>query len=524
MEFLDPERLSTAQGANFKTEMGRISRQSGIVFAGIIFTAVVGYGFKIYLARVLGADALGLYALGMTIISFLGMINVLGIPESAVRFVAAYSASRRFPELRELLWNGSWILLAANLLFSGLLLEIGPWIAVRFYHAPQLALYLPLFAMIMLTSALNHFFGNVMTGYREVGRRTVITRFVSSPTTIAASVLLIMLGYGLRGYLVAQVISASLVLALLAFEVWRLTPREARSPNMKRLGIGREVWSFSAATFGIGVMQFFMVQTDRVALGVYRGTHDVGIYAVVVSMVAYETIFLQSVNQIFAPVIADVHSRGEAEVLGRLFQTLTKWILGLTLPLAIVIICYAHAIMRIFGSVFEAGWLALIIGTCGQLVNCGVGSVGFLLLMSGNERRLVRVQTGMAAVMVILCFKLVPTWGIVGASVAAAITNIGMNVWNLLEVRSCLKLSPYNWSFLKLLPSAGSAAILVYLLARSSLFAHAQLVGVLVSLSLAYMVFTVMTLALGLDADDRLITDAVFNRIRLIFSVGERHV
>jgi len=86
--------------------------------------------------------------------------------------------------------------------------------------------------------------------------------------------------------------------------------------------MGHGLWSFSVAMFGFGMMQFFMAQTDRVALGAYRSAHDVGIYAVVASIVAYETIFLQSVNQIFAPVIPDIHTRGEREVLGRLFQTL----------------------------------------------------------------------------------------------------------------------------------------------------------------------------------------------------------
>jgi O-antigen/teichoic acid export membrane protein len=503
--------------ASFKTEMGRISRQSGIAFAGTIFTAVVGYGFKIYLARILGADALGLYALGITIISFLGMANTLGIPQSAIRFVAEYSASKKILELRALLWNGGWILLGINLIFAGVLLKVGPWISIRFYHAPQLVRYLPWFAVIMLLSPLNLFCGNVMTGYREAGRRTIISKFVSSPATIAATVLLVTLGYGLEGYLAAQVFSACCVLALLTYWVWRLTPSEARSPNLSRLGIGREVWSFSAAMVGLGMMQFLTVQTDRVALGVYRGPHDVGIYAVVVSMIAYETIFLQSVNQIFAPVIADIHARGEREVLGRLFQTLTKWILGLTLPLAIVVICYAPAIMRMFGHEFEAGWPALVIGTLGQLVNCGVGSVGALLVMSGHERRVVRVQVLMALVMVVLSFKLVPLWGALGAAVAAAITNAGTNLLNLIEVRRALKLSPYNWSYVKLLAPVGSAALIIVILSRSSFLANIQLASAVLALILAYSAFCAVSLWTGLDSDDRLITDAVVSRVLSIF-------
>ena len=508
---------TSKEQTDFKTEMGRISRQSGIAFASTIFAAIVGYVFKIYLARYLGAEALGLYALGITIISFMGMLNVLGIPPSAVRFVAEYSAYKKFSELRALLWNGSWILLATNLLFCGILLKVGPWIAVRFYHAPQLTRYFPIFAVIMLFSALNLFYGNVLNGYREAGRRNMISKFVASPASIAATVLLVSLGYGLGGYLVAQVFSACCVLGLLVYSIWKLTPAEARFPNLRELGISRDVWTFSAAMFGIGIMQFLMSQTDRVALGVYRNAHEVGIYAVVVSMIAYETIFLQSVNQIFAPVIADIHSRGERELLARLFQTLTKWIIGLTLPLAIVIVFYAHPIMRIFGPDFEPGWAVLVVGTFGQLVNCGVGSVGSLLVMSGHERRLVRVQIIMAVVMIALSFGLVPHWGSLGAAVAAAITNAGMNLLNLFEVRRTLGLSPYNASYLKLLPSAGSAVLIVFLMTRISFFSTVQLLGAITALLLGYLVFCGISLWIGLDDDDRLVTDAVQSRIRGMF-------
>lgn len=502
---------------NFRTEMGRISQQSGIVFAGTVFTAALGYAFKIYLARVLGAEALGMYAMGMTIISFLGILNVLGLPESAVRFVALYTASKRYAELQSLLWNGSWILLATNLIFSVLLLEAGPRVVTRFYHSPQLARYLPLFALIMITGALNTFFSKVLAGYKEVGRRTMITRFVASPVTMAVAVLLIALGGGLWGYLVAQIVGAVVMMALLISLTWRLTPVAARALNLRKLWIEPAVWSFSAAMFGVGLMEFFMAQADRVALGFYRGAHEVGIYAVAAALITYETIILQSVNQIFAPVIADIHTRGDHALLGRLFQTLTKWMLGLTFPLAMVMILYARPIMRIFGHDFEAGWSVLVIGTFGQLVNCGVGSVGYLLLMSGNQRRVVRVQGVMAVVMVILSIKLVPLWGALGAAVAAAITNVGTNAWNLIEVRKALHLSPYNRSYLKLLPSIGAAFLIALLVSHASFFLRVDWVVIVVALLLAYVAFSAVTLAMGLDADDRLIAHAVWARVRGAF-------
>src|SRR6476660_1093088 len=95
-----PEIPTVAEAQKFRTQMGQISRHSAIFFAVMMFTAAAGYLFKVYLARVLGAEPLGLYALGMTIIGFVGVFNGLGLPQSAVRFVAAYNATGRYDELR----------------------------------------------------------------------------------------------------------------------------------------------------------------------------------------------------------------------------------------------------------------------------------------------------------------------------------------------------------------------------------------------------------------------------------------
>ena len=77
----------------FRTQMGHISRHSGVFFAGTMFTAAAGYLFKVYVARMLGAEALGIFTLGMTMVGLLGIFSAMGLPQSAVRFVAFYKAT-----------------------------------------------------------------------------------------------------------------------------------------------------------------------------------------------------------------------------------------------------------------------------------------------------------------------------------------------------------------------------------------------------------------------------------------------
>jgi O-antigen/teichoic acid export membrane protein len=499
---------------SFRQQMGHISRHSAVFFAGTVFTAATGYFFKIYLARVLGAEALGIYALGMTIIGLLGIFNALGLPYSAVRFVASYTATGRFDMLRGFLVRSIFLLLIFNVLLGGAILLTGPWVAVHFYHTPALSRYLGLFALIMIFGALTGFLGQVLTGYKDVARRTVITNFIGSPLTMVLTLVLVGAGLSLWGYIFAQVASAFVVIVLLAVAVWKLTPKPARAFSGGLAPIEHEVISFSTIVFGVSFLEYLMSQADKILIGFYLNAREVGIYAVAMALVAFVPIVLQSVNQIFSPTIADLYARGQIELLGRIFQTLTKWILGLTLPLAAGMVIFAPALMRIFGHDFEVGWAVLVIGTLGQLINCGVGSVGYLLLMSGHQRRLISIQAVMACGMLVLNIVLIPRWGIVGAAVGAAVTNVVTNIWYLAEVRRTLGLLPYGRSYLRLLlPVCGNLAVL--LIMKATLKAvRPEWVVIAAGLASAYVAFIAIAMAFGLDADDRLIASAVWSKVR----------
>src|SRR5262249_48673917 len=148
------------------------------------------------------------------------------------------------------------LLVLLNAALGGILVTVGPTIARRFYHAPALVSYMPLFALIMALGALNLFLGQVLAGYKDVIRRTAITSFLASPLNIILSVGLVLLGTGLWGYIFAQAVTASVVLCLLAISVWKLTPAASRAQWLALRKLEPEVVSFSAAAFGVGFLEF----------------------------------------------------------------------------------------------------------------------------------------------------------------------------------------------------------------------------------------------------------------------------
>ena len=512
---------ANSDSQHFRHYMGRVSSHSAVFFLGTIFNAVAAYGFKVYLARELGARLLGIYALGMTIVGIASVFNTLGVSQAAVRFVSSYSATKKFDLLRGFLVRSILMLLACNGVLAIAMLLAGPWIAVRFYHTPELVRYLGLFAVIMVLGVFTHFFSQVLGGYKDVARRTVINYFIGTPATILITVALVASGMALKGYIAAQALSACLVLVLLVGLVWRLTPKIARSFSGPLAPVDKEVISVSATTLGIALLGFVTAHTETVALGRYRDVRELGVYALASAVVAFVCIILNSVNQIFGPIIADLYARAQHDLLSRMYQTLTKWILGLTLPLAAVIMIFSKPIMGIFGKDFEAGWIVLVIGTIGQLANSGVGSSGTMLYMTGRQRYLIWIQAAVALMIIVLSVWLVPRWGIVGAISVAALANVAANLCYLLVVRRTLNLVPYNSSYFRLvLPGA---AMLI------ALFAVRETVGSVWpawltaggALLVAYLVFSGIALAVGLNADDKLIAQAVWARVHGMISKTE---
>jgi O-antigen/teichoic acid export membrane protein len=516
-----PSPPASGHEARFRSEMGQISRHSAVFFAGTLFTAGAGYFFKIYLARVLGAEMLGIYALGMTVGGVLGLIAALGLPQAAARYVAVYSGTGRYAELKGFLWRCIAVLAVANLIVAGIMLLISRWVADRFYHTPALSKYMAAFAGLMVLGSFTSFFGQTLAGFKDVAHRTVITNFIGSPLAMLFGVGLLMLGMGLAGYLLAQVASALITLTLLALATWKLMPPGYRSVAGELPPLQREVIRFSASLFAVQALEFTFGSLDKIVLGYYLDARSVGIYVVAASVTVFLPILLQSVNQIFSPTIADLHARGDLEVLRRLYQTLTKWILGFTLPLAIVVCVFAAPLMQIFGSEFRAGWPILIIGTAGQLINCAVGSAGILLIMSGHQNRLVRVQVKVVIGSVIFNLALIPIWGIIGAIVVSSVTNAAINLLYLREVKAILGLTPYNRSYVRLLlPVLGSAAIVALVRMEASLF-HTAVLAIVAGVALGYLAFIALVLLIGLDEDDRLVAGAMGARVRGMLGMNE---
>jgi O-antigen/teichoic acid export membrane protein len=192
-------------------------------------------------------------------------------------------------------------------------------------------------------------------------------------------------------------------------------------------------------------------------------------------------------------------------------------VLGFTMPLAFVIMIFARPLMEIFGREFGEGWPVLVIATFGQLVNCGVGSVGQLLLMSGQQQRMVRAQAIAVPIGLAINWMLIPRLGMVGAAVAAAVTNALLNVLWLRDVNRTLSLHPSRRGYVSLLLPALATLAGVWLVRYGLRESHHDFLIVIAGLITGYAVFLLSALAVGLDPSDKMLARSAWEQIRRAF-------
>jgi len=113
-------------------------------------------------------------------------------------------------------------------------------------------------------------------------------------------------------------------------------------------------------------------------------------------------------------------------------------------PMALVLILFGREILSLFGAEFRAGYETLIILTLGQLLNAFTGPVGFLMIMTGNQRIATAVEAVSTTIQIGLVIALLPGWGIEGAAVGMATATVVRNVamfayaWQRTGIRSSI--------------------------------------------------------------------------------------
>lgn len=402
-------------------------KASSKLFLLHFFSLFLGFLLNFILTRSTDLNTYGTYIYIFTFLSLLSVISLLGVDTLIVKLSGRLYAGNKLQEIKGLALFALLVVLLTSIIMaffstviSNSLENIKNSLSI---HWSLLALL----AILLLTvTTLSQAF---LQGLKSVIQSQVGEKIIKPLFIIVAVIILfaskknISLNELVWINIAATIIALGITLFYLQKKVlFKIT---AAKPTYEFSNWSNLALSF----FVISVLYILNSRIDIILLGAIRGNDEVGIYNIVSKLSETISFALVLNNFVLAPLISELYSKSNSNQLQQLVTQSARLILITGLPILLLLILFRKSILAFFGADFLEGQAALIILCAGQLINILFGSVGQLLIMSGNQKLAILSLAISTFIHIVLNIILTPKYGYTGTAIATAFSLV---LWNIL--------------------------------------------------------------------------------------------
>lgn len=504
---LKTETRPTADG---NSSVNRLAVGASVSLFGVVLGRGLEFFKQVALARLLGLEAFGLYALGWNLLRSIGILLPLGLQNGVLHFGARYWRQDD-GALRSILVR---TIVVSFVIGCGVMLVLfvaAPWLIADVFNEPEFVTPFRIFTLMLPFMGALRVAANATRISQRMQFSVAAEEIAQSTLNIILFALLYLLGWQLMGAIVSTVLSYIAALGLALYFVRRLFQEAFRAPSRSAV-TPRQMAAFSVPTSLADISGVIISRADRIFLGLYWPSADVGIYQAAAQISIIMAAILSAFNMILMPMIADQFHKKDMRQLEELYRVNTKWGIYCVTPLVLVIAFAAGDVMQVtFGTAYVTGAATLLILTVGQFINIATGATGTILIMTGHQTAWFRLSLVVLVANLALNLTLVPRWGMIGAAIATATTVGGLFTVSLLIVKHSLDLWPYDRRYVKGIVAGLGAAVL---LLGVRLLALSPLPNLLLSATVATAGFFGLLILLGLDPEDRNFIALLVRRVR----------
>ncbi|WP_240840867.1 flippase [Acidaminobacter sp. JC074] len=391
-------------------------------FKNKLFESLIGnlsmFGLNLVLpmvlSRIYGVEVYGNYVYGMTIVSIAMFLANLGMDTGLLYFI---------PKTGKKYVSAAFMV---NLITSGMT------IIILYIMMP--AKVHPYLGLIWLLSAEQLFF-SIFRARHHIKQFFIIKSLLGIGGIIVISYIF----YMFSGARDINIILAAYMSAILSISVYFLLCKDMFSSIKLR----REFITYSMAIILGSVMSLLINYIDIVMIEAMMTSKDVALYKVGTDLAQLPSIFLTVVNTVFPPLISKLYHEGKVDEVRRMYEKLTRYLFLVSSVVIIAIMLFWRPLLSLYGPVYTASKMVLIYRGIGQLVNASVGSVWYIVLMTGHPRiRFIGVLVS-AVLNVTLNYLLIPIMGIDGAALASMCSTVFINILGFFIVKKILNSKVY---------------------------------------------------------------------------------
>lgn len=394
-------------------------RNSGWALLMQVVAILLTLGTSLAIARLGGDQEFGVYTLVFTWVMTLGVFAAAGSDDWLVKHIPAFvSANHPISSLIYYCTQRVWVFSAATVAIFLLALYIIPIHGLSEYkHFFSLAMIaVPLYGLMHLYSA-------ALRGTQRIKESQIPEKIVKPLTFLVV----ILAWYGLGKTLddIALILFNALSFAMGAMVAYGLFLRIRLGKGSTPVPLPKDRGLANKFLF-ITLLQVLATRIDILLLGFYMGDkpEQIAYYNVALKYSEFLLMPLVIVNTVTGPTLSKLHAEGRKSEMTRLFVQTNYVQAALTVLGGLFLAGLGPWLMAIFGKSFGHGYWVLVIFCVGQVVYSLFGPIGYLMMMSDNEYKLMTAQLFGLLLAVILHVILIPMHGIYGAAIATSIGNV----------------------------------------------------------------------------------------------------
>ena len=426
------DRLLRLCGNLSETHLREILLASSFGLAIKILSAISIFAMNIVVARTLGASEAGLFFLAMTMITIFAAVSRLGLDQTLVRFIAAEQVTGDASSLHGVYRKSvKWTFLA-SLLLTLVIAESTEFPLLDLIMLPDFS---PVFKIAMFAIPLVALY--TLLAHALQGLKNIVGSMLILNVMVPVILLLMMLWAPtkLAGTLSLYYVLACLVTLLLGFIFWKQSAPE--TPVITSFSSSR-LYQACLPLWGVTILAQVIQWSSQIMLGIWSTAEEVAFFATAQRTAMLTSFVLFAVNAIAAPKFAAMHAQNDTEGLKKTAILSVRLMLVAAIPALAVMLLFPEWLMSFFGDEFKAAATALVILSLGQFVNIATGSVGYLLSMTGLERKVRDNMVISTTLGLILGLTLIPSFGLTGAAIATASAIASQNLLGVYQVRKYL--------------------------------------------------------------------------------------
>ena len=383
---------------------------------GNISKYILNLLFPLVISKLYGADILGQYTYGYSIISLVIFLASLGLDMGLLYFIP-----------RE---DNKYITAAFALNFLGssvIILTLFIFIKDNVVRS-----MLPL---IYLLSAEQLFF-SIYRVKQSIKEFFLINGIISFTIRILITAILFYI-FETNPYNIIIATYISVIISILFYYL--------QQKNMfGKFIISKELVFYSLPLIVGSIMSVIMSNTDMIMIGNMLDKKEVGIYKVGAEIATLPSMILIILNTVFPPIISKLYHNDEMDKLRYMYKKSARILALSSGVIVLIIIIFRKTILSYYGIEFISGEYVVIYRGIGQLMNASVGSVWYLITMTGRPKVNMVGKILAASLNVVFNIILIPKYGISGAALASMISVGFVNILGYSIVKRILKVKVFG--------------------------------------------------------------------------------